>query len=395
MSRHGLLATGSANSAATAAADRDFRSANQVVVVRAKAAVATPQDEEEGSADNEKTADTDTDTNTSLGAGGQARAIGGVTGVVIRNARTGACRGGAGLLHTGGDNSRGDSQGAGRSNSRLGIGLARLGDGPGNNGAGGLGVSDGPGGGVDNGGTTAASDGHSHDIGDEGARLQIAQSQILVQSVGINNLGGKRINSRPGRNPEIPLLRGGRCFEDRGGLKDGRSSCFRVTAGNSSRGKSRRRRGNRGGNGRRHSPDACGSLTAGARHSLGLKDGGGAVLVRAAAAGAAAAAARSRRGRGRGCRGGRRRAGRVASIGRAWSGGRRARVVLSDHNICVDASKQRAEDECQRQAHFEGNTRDEAKLCVLRMRPYKNENSGANAVESKVRKMMKNDDDGE
>lgn len=58
----------------------------------------------------------------------------------------------------------------------------------------------------------------------------------------------------------------------------------------------------------------------------------------------------------------------------------------------MDASKQRAEDECQRQAHFEGKSRGVAKLCVLRMRPYNNENSG---VESKVRKKMKNDDDGD
>lgn len=49
----------------------------------------------------------------------------------------------------------------------------------------------------------------------------------------------------------------------------------------------------------------------------------------------------------------------------------------------MDASKQRAEDECQRQAHFEGKSRGVAKLCVLRMRPYNNENSG---FESKVEK---------
>lgn len=302
MSRHGLLATGSANSTAAAAADRDFRSANKVVVVRAGAAVATSQDEEEGSADDEKTTDADADTNTSLGAGGQARAIGGMTGVTIRNARARACRGGAGFLDTGGNNSRGDGQGAGRGNGRLGIGLVGLGDGAGNNGPGGLGVSDGPGGGVDNCGATAASDGHSHDIGDEGTRLQIAQSQILVQRLGINNLGGKRINSRPGRNPVIPLLRGGGRYEDSASLKDGRGGCLRVAASNSGRGKSRRRRGNRGGDGCRQSPDACRSPAAGARHSLRLKDGGGAVAVIRRAA-AAAAAARGRRGRGRSCRG--------------------------------------------------------------------------------------------
>lgn len=299
MSRHGLLATGSANSTAAAAADRDFRSANQVVVVRAGAAVATSQDEEEGSADDEKTADADADTNTSLGAGGQARAIGGMASVTIRNARARACWGSRGLLNTGGNNSRGDGQGAGRSNGRLGVDLVRLGDGSGNNGPGCLGVSDGPGGGVDNCGATAASDSHSHDIGDEGARLQIAQSQILVQRLGIDNLGGKRINSRPGRNPVIPLLRGGGRFEDGASLKDGRGGCLRVAASNSGRGKSRRRRDNRGGDGRRQRPGACRSPAAGARHSLGLEDGGGAVVGRAAAA----AATRSRRGRGRSCRG--------------------------------------------------------------------------------------------